>query len=211
MTNLAHSCHQSHPWSSSQPAQLPREHKAIAGHKDTARSCPQCSPRGAWGQGVGHRGAGTQELQGHGGGWGQVVAHRGIGTKAWGQIVRHRYRDTGKWDTGAGIWGWRDTGAGTQGCGSAGTQEHVETGCRDTRVQGRTGAGTCAAVLPLHPCIIAHLPVSLLMTWGNYELLLGSSLCPRNGIPWMGISQQSDGHIQPQNPALELLGNNCRC
>lgn len=182
--NLAQPCHQSHPQSSSQPAQLPREHKAIAGHKDTARSCPQCSPRGAWGQ---------------------VVGHGGIGTKAWGQRVRHRYKGMGH--RSAEMWGWRDTGAGTQGHGSAGTQGHLGTEDWDMGpgTQGCRDLCCSTTVSSMHHCS------SPSQSLGNYELLPGSSVCPRNGIRWMGSSQQSDGHTQPQNPALELLGSNCRC
>lgn len=58
--NLAQACHQTHPRSSSQPAQLPTEHKAMAGHKDTARSCPQrCLGAGAETQVQGDSDAGT--------------------------------------------------------------------------------------------------------------------------------------------------------
>lgn len=132
--HLAQPCHQS-THSSSQPAQLPREHRGIAGQKDTAQSCPLGSPTGAWGQGLGHRSCrdtGRQVVghrvwdtgvQGHGAGrnWGTNGGHKGLGTESETQVQRQ-----GKWDTGT--WQCRDTGAsGNRGMGHT---------CRDARVQG---------------------------------------------------------------------------
>lgn len=155
MLNLAQPCHQSQPQSSSQPAQLPRDtqsHCWEQGH--STELSPVLTQRclGARGGTQGCRDTGAAETWGRT--QGQVVGHRDTNTKAWGQRVRHRYRDTGKWNTGV------------QGHGGGRTQEHLGT-AEWTQVQGHKGAGTCAAVPPLHPCITVH------QSQGNYELLPG--------------------------------------
>lgn len=115
-------------------------------------------------------GCGTQGCRGmvRGGTGGQMV-----GTKAWGQRVRHRYRDKGN---------------GTQGHGSVGTQGHLGTGEWDTHagMQGCRDLCSSTTVSFIHHCS------SPSQSQGNYELIPGFSVCPRNGISWMGASQQSE-------------------
>lgn len=134
------------------------------------------------------------------GGGTQGYGHKGLGTESETQVQGNGTR-------GAGMRRWRDTGAGTQGHGSAGSQGHLGTEDWDTGAgtQGCRDLCCSTTVSSMHHCS------SPSQSLGNYELLPGSSVCPRNSTPWMGTSQQSDGHTQPQNLALKLLGSNCRC